>query len=112
MAKGKATKPVKETAAKPTKSAKKVADHLEVSRGFKPEPAAARTPGALSDVEIGHVAGDVWGVLTRDSEMTIAAIKKAVPAPGDVVMAAIGWLAREHKLVFTAEGRSVKISLR
>jgi hypothetical protein len=44
--------------------------------------------------------------------MTIAAIKKAVPAPGDIIMAAIGWLAREHKLVFTAHGRSVKISLR
>jgi winged helix-turn-helix protein DUF2582 len=112
MAKSKATKPVKETALKPTKSAKPEAPHLEASRGFKPDPKEARTPGALSDVEIGHVAGDVWGVLARDGEMTIAAIKKAVPASGDSVMAAIGWLAREHKLVFITQGRSVKISLR
>ena len=93
-------------------AAKSDAADLKTSRGSKPDPTVPRTPGMLSDVEIGHVAGDVWGVLVRDGEMTIAAIKKAVPAPGDIIMAAIGWLAREHKLVFTAQGRSVKISLR
>lgn len=112
MAKSKRSKPFKETAAKRIKSANPEADHLEVSRGFKPDPKAARTPGTLSDVEIGHVAGDVWGVLARDGDMTIAAIKKTVPAPSDIVMAAIGWLAREHKLMFTAHRRSVKVSLR
>jgi hypothetical protein len=112
MAKNKATKSVKETAARSIRPAKPETDHLQASRGFKPDPKAARTPGALSDVEIGHVAGDVWGVLARDGEMTVAAVKKAVAAPGDVAMAAIGWLAREHKLVFTTQGRTVKISLR
>jgi hypothetical protein len=112
MSKSKTLKPVKATAAKRIKSAKPEADHLEVSRGFKPDPKAARTPGTLSDVEIGHLAGDVWVVLARDGDMTVAAIKKAVVAPSDLVMAAIGWLAREHKLVFTSHGRSVKVSLR
>ena len=66
----------------------------------------------LSMEEIGHVAGDVWACLDRDGTQTIAAIKKAVDAPGDVVMAAIGWLAREDKLDFSGDSRSVKISLR
>ena len=109
MAKSKSTKPATATET-PSKKANR--HKLRTSRGFKPDPAAARTPGVLSDVEIGHVAGDIWGVLARDGEMTVAAIKKAVTAPGDIVMAALGWLAREHKLVFTAHGRNVKISLR
>jgi hypothetical protein len=109
MVKSKSTKP-----ATATETSAKSADkrELKTSRGFKPDPAAARSLGTLSDVEIGHVAGDVWEILARDGEMTMAAIKKAAIAPGDFVMAAIGWLAREHKLVFTAHGRSVKISLR
>ncbi len=109
MAKSKPTKPA---APKPVKTEKPKAAPAEASRSAKPEPAAARVPGALSDVEIGHVAGEVWGALAREGELTIAAIKKAVDAPGDVVMAGLGWLAREHKLVFTTQGRSVKISLR
>ena len=109
MAKSKSAKPAPANEI-PSKKAGK--EELKTSRGFKPDPAAARTPGTLSDVEIGHVAGDVWGILAREGEMTIPAIKKAAIAPGDIVMAAIGWLAREHKLVFTAYGRSVRVSLR
>jgi hypothetical protein len=75
-------------------------------------PSPARQAGALSDVEIGHVAGQVWGTLSRKGPATIAAIKKDVAAPGDLVLAAIGWLARENKLTFTTAGRVVKISLR
>jgi hypothetical protein len=66
----------------------------------------------LSAEEIGHVAGEVWACLDRDGTQTIAAIKKAVNAPGDLVVAAIGWLAREDKLDFSGDSRTVKISLR
>lgn len=76
-------------------------------------PAAPqRVAGTISDVEIGHVAGDVWGVLARSGPLTLAAIKKDVKAPGDIVAAAIGWLAREDKLEFSSNGRTVKIGLR
>jgi hypothetical protein len=71
-----------------------------------------REVGALTGIEIGHVAGEVWGALTRNGALTVAAIKKEVKAPGDVVAAAIGWLAREEKLNFDTAGRVVKISLR
>ncbi len=66
----------------------------------------------MSSVEIGHVAGDVWGVLSSNGPVTLAALKKDVDAPGDMVIAAIGWLAREDKLEFSTAGRSVKVSLR
>jgi hypothetical protein len=74
--------------------------------------AAVGTQPAISSSEIGRVAGDVWGLLSRDGGLTIAAIKKSVDAPADVVVAAIGWLAREDKLEFSTSGRAVKISLR
>jgi hypothetical protein len=42
---------------------------------------------------------------------TIAGLKKAVDAPDEVVLAALGWLARENKLAFETNGRSVTVSL-
>ena len=65
----------------------------------------------LSNDRIGEVAGDVWQLLTNQSEQSLTAIKKSIDAPTDVVMAAVGWLAREDKLEFKSSGRSVKISL-
>src|SRR4051812_47791245 len=56
----------------------------------KAVPAAPREAGALTGIEIGHVAGEVWGALTRKGPLTIVAVKKEVKAPGDVVAAAIG----------------------
>jgi hypothetical protein len=79
------------------------------STARKPKSQSQRS---LSAEEIGHVAGDVWACLDRDGTQTIAAVKKAVGAPGDLVVAAIGWLAREDKLDFSGDSRSVKISLR
>jgi hypothetical protein len=75
-------------------------------------PTPARENGALTGIEIGHVAGEVWGVLSGKGPLTVAAIKKEVQAPGDTVVAAIGWLAREEKLDFITAGRTVKIALR
>src|ERR1700712_1059935 len=103
MAKSKSTKPEKTTPEKTTATP---------SRDAVSESALPRSPGTFSTTEIGHVAGDVWGFLVRDGAQTIAVIKKSVDAPADVVLAAIGWLAREDKLKFSTHGRSVKVSLR
>jgi hypothetical protein len=105
---------------KSTKSAKSPSDKksknkepkLEVGRSFTPDKTAVRPAGGFSGDEIGHVAGDVWGVLNRDGGLTLAELKKSLGAPADIVVAAIGWLAREGKLEFATEGRTVKISLR
>jgi hypothetical protein len=107
MAKKKTTKPEKASA----KKSKSKQPTLEANRSFTPDEAAAR-PGTFSAEEIGHTAGDVWGLLNADGGMTLATLKKTLAAPSDLVLAAVGWLAREDKLEFTAEGRGVKISLR
>jgi Winged helix-turn-helix domain (DUF2582) len=109
MATSKSTKPAK---AKTTPSTAAKTEQPKVARDVEPEPAAVRSPGVFSSPEIGHVAGDVWGLLVRDGSLTVAAIKKSIDAPPDLVLAAIGWLAREDKLDFSTQGRSVKVSLR
>jgi hypothetical protein len=82
-----------------------------------PAPAAGKSPGvatqlAFSPHDIGNVAGEIWGLLTNNGEQTLAALKKSVDAPPELVLAAIGWLAREDKLEFATTGKTVKISLR
>lgn len=74
--------------------------------------AAPKASLALTNEDIGHVAGQVWQVLADGGAQTAAALKKSVNAPGDVVMAAVGWLAREEKLDFVNAGRTCKIALR
>ena len=77
---------------------------------------ATKAPTAPTSIlcaeEIGNTAGEVWSALADRGEQTAAALKKSVNAPADLVMAAIGWLAREEKLNFDSSGRTVKISLR
>jgi len=109
MAKSKPTKPAQ---AKTTKSTTAKTELPEVARDVEPDPAAVRSPGVFSSAEIGHVAGDVWGLLVNDGSLTVVTIKKSIDAPPDLVLAAIGWLAREDKLEFSTHGRSVKVSLR
>ena len=74
------------------------------------KPTAAK-PIGWSDEIIGDAAGQIWHALTSGPQ-TVASLKKSVDAPGDLVPAAIGWLAREGKLKFDSTGRSVTVSLR
>ena len=73
--------------------------------------AAAHSKVGLSAESIGQAAGDVWKVLSERGGQTIAGLKKALDAPDELVMSAIGWLAREDKLAFETSGRSVTVSL-
>ena len=66
----------------------------------------------LSSVEVGNTAGEVWQTLSAQGPQTLAALKKQVAVPPDLVSAAVGWLAREGKLSFRANGRSVLVELR
>ena len=80
-------------------------------RPKKAAEAAAHQRRSLTSEEIGHVAGDVWRVLSDSGGQTLAALKKSVGAPDELVLAALGWLAREDKLAFETNGRSVTVSL-
>ncbi|MEX0642930.1 MAG: winged helix-turn-helix domain-containing protein [Pirellulales bacterium] len=109
MAKSKLTNSGKRPAAV---QAKRKASTASESRSVPPAAkATASGPRVLSSTEIGHVAGEVWGLLTRDGGQTLAAIKKSIDAPPDVVAAALGWLAREDKLEFSTKGRQIIIAL-
>jgi hypothetical protein len=76
----------------------------------KPAPVAARQ--ALTNESIGQTAGEVWQLLDSQGAQSVLAIKKAISVPDELVLAAIGWLAREDKLNFSKGGRSLTISLR
>jgi hypothetical protein len=66
---------------------------------------------AMSAELIGDAAGQIWRSLSENGDQTLAALKKSVSASGDLVVAAIGWLAREDKVHFVVSGRTLKISL-
>jgi hypothetical protein len=96
---------------KPAASAtgKAAANGKASATATKPAKSAERT---LSHHDIGLVAGEIWGLLAKSDGLSLSSIKKANAAPADVVLAAIGWLAREDKLKFTSSGRTLKISLK
>jgi hypothetical protein len=104
----KATSPAPRKSA--TSAAGKAAANGKASKATAaPAKSSERT---LSHQDIGLVAGEIWGLLTTSDGLSLAAIKKAIAAPADVVIAAVGWLAREDKLEFTSSGRTLKISLK
>jgi hypothetical protein len=103
------------SAAKPQAAAPSARSGSASGNGVSPpstRKAGATTQPAFSPQEIGNAAGEIWALLSNNGEQTLAAIKKSVDTPSEVVLAAIGWLAREDKLEFATSGRTVKISLR
>ncbi len=62
--------------------------------------------------QIGETAGIVWHTLEKGGAMTLAKLLKEVDAPRDVVMQAVGWLAREGKVEIEESKRKRMISLR
>jgi hypothetical protein len=62
--------------------------------------------------EIGFTAGKVWQLLDTKGEMSVAAVKKAIGIKDFTVDWAIGWLAREDKLVFRKEKNIIKLGLK
>ncbi len=61
--------------------------------------------------EIGTTAGQVWAFLTDNGKVSLSALEKGVGASRSLVDMAIGWLAREGKVVIQREERSVQIWL-
>ncbi|MBI2569712.1 MAG: winged helix-turn-helix domain-containing protein [Candidatus Schekmanbacteria bacterium] len=61
--------------------------------------------------KIGETAGLVWRYLNENGEVNLTQLKKGVEAPNDVLHQAIGWLAREGKLTYEKDNRSVRVAL-
>ena len=62
--------------------------------------------------EIGETAGSVWRALESKGPQSPAALKKNVKASGDLVLMAVGWLAREEKLALEQKGRTLLLRLK
>ncbi len=62
--------------------------------------------------EIGIAAGGIWQALDANGEMSLAALKREVNGKGPVMDWAIGWLAREDKIIVTRDKRSYRICLK
>ena len=70
------------------------------------------TASQLSMIDqIGAAAGMIWSLLNEQGSMGLSKLVKEVNAPRDVVMQAVGWLAREEKLHID-DSRSKVVSLR
>jgi hypothetical protein len=61
---------------------------------------------------IDSAAGIIWRYLSEHGEITLSKLKQGTKLSDQLLFAGIGWLAREEKLTFTTEGRSVRVSLR
>ena len=62
--------------------------------------------------EIGAAAGAIWHSLDVNGEMTLAKLKKELKAASPVFDWAIGWLAREDKIMLTMEKRTIRVCLK
>lgn len=59
--------------------------------------------------QIGDAAGQVWHHLHENGPRTLTQLAKEIDAPRDVIMQAVGWLAREDKLTIDEEARNKKV---
>ena len=59
--------------------------------------------------QIGDAAGALWHHLHDNGPRTITQLTKELDAPRDVLMQAIGWLAREDKISIEEEARGRKV---
>ncbi|MDR2804091.1 MAG: winged helix-turn-helix domain-containing protein [Dysgonamonadaceae bacterium] len=62
--------------------------------------------------KIGNDAGHVWNVLNEVGVKSVKDLKKTVKMTDKEIYAAIGWLAREEKLVFIEKENELHLSLK
>ena len=62
--------------------------------------------------QIGDSAGAVWHALNEHGSLSLAKLVDRVGGNRDVVMQAVGWLAREGKIEITETKRGRVVSLR
>ena len=62
--------------------------------------------------QIGETAGRVWHCLRESGPMSLSKLVKNIEAPRDVVLQAVGWLAREDKIDIEERNRTRVICLK
>ena len=61
--------------------------------------------------QIGETAGSVWHELNENGPLSLAKLVERVGGNRDVIMQAIGWLAREGKIEISENKRGKTIAL-
>ncbi len=72
----------------------------------------AKATSASHIEQIGDTAGLVWHALDGTEPLSVTKLVELIEAPRDIVMQAIGWLAREDKICIEQTNRGRMISLR
>ena len=62
--------------------------------------------------EIGTEAAVIWQALNSKRKLSLAQLKREVKGKSPLFDWAIGWLAREDKVVISREKRSFRVELR
>ena len=65
----------------------------------------------MSQEKVGNVAGQLWQLLQDKQEANVASLPRMLKEKSPVVYQALGWLAREDKLVYRSEGEKTFVSL-
>ena len=63
-------------------------------------------------LKIGETAGKVWKFLDEKGEASLTQLKKGLKADPNLILQAIGWLAREDKLQIQKKDRYIIYSLK
>jgi Mn-dependent DtxR family transcriptional regulator len=61
--------------------------------------------------KIGNTAGNIWDMLQENEEVAISQFPKMLNEKAVIVNQALGWLAREDKIIYRQEGNRTLISL-
>jgi hypothetical protein len=62
--------------------------------------------------QIGEIAGTVWMFLKKNGESNLNQLKKGIKADPNLILQAIGWLAREDKIRIEKKERFVTYALK
>jgi hypothetical protein len=62
--------------------------------------------------EIGEAAGKVWQVLSANGPQAVAQLKKKVGETTELLLFALGWLAREDKVEITQAKKGFRVQLK
>ena len=64
------------------------------------------------EAEIGNAAGTIWRYLDQHGETTLAELKQGTRLSDQLLLLGVGWLAREDKLSFEKEGKTITIRMK
>ena len=62
--------------------------------------------------QVGETAGCIWKTLSVEGPQTLAQLKRRLKGTGELVLLAVGWLAREDKIELATERKDLRIQLK